>query len=104
VVSLLTKPTERETLLAFYTRVKPFGFWGELKTQAQIDEKEKAKTGEEPWRLLLNTLIAIAGITGLYLSPMYLVEHFYLQSGLWLGTALVAGVILYFTWYLKLES
>ena len=104
VVSLLTKPTERGTLLAFYTRVKPFGFWGEIKTQAQIDEKEKAKTGEEPWRLLLNTLIAIAGITGLYLSPMYLVEHFYLQSGLWLGTALVAGVILYFTWYLKLES
>jgi hypothetical protein len=52
--------------------------------------------------LILNTIIAIFGITGLYLGPMYLVMHFYIKAECWLGITALAGILLYFTWYSKL--
>jgi hypothetical protein len=47
----------------------------------------------------LNTIVAMAGITALYVSMLYLILHrLEIAFGL-LGVTLVCVVVLYFTWY-----
>jgi len=40
--TLLTPPTDRESLVAFYRHVRPFGFWNPIRRQAELSEAEKA--------------------------------------------------------------
>ena len=35
----------------------------------------------------------------MYLSPMYLIGHWYYRAAVWFGVFLFAAVLLYFTWY-----
>jgi solute:Na+ symporter, SSS family len=97
-VSLLTTPTDIETLKNFYRKVQPAGAWGPARDGLLTDEPTFKK--QSPfWRDAMNTLIAMIGITALYVSMLYLVLH-RLQVGFTLlGTTLTAVVILYFTWY-----
>jgi hypothetical protein len=48
---------------------------------------------------LLNTLIAMVGITALYVSMLYLILHRLEIGFTLLATTLVTVIILYFTWY-----
>jgi len=102
--SYLTEPTDRATLKSFYAEVRPFGAWGKISRDvaAVPDGGRGGESGGEAWRPVLNTLIAVAGITGLYLAPMYLVGHWYLQTSAWLFVSVTSAVILYYTWYRRL--
>jgi len=46
----------------------------------------------------------MAAITGLYLGPMYLVGHWYVRAGVWLGVASAAIGVLAVTWYRNLPA
>jgi Na+/proline symporter len=97
-VSLLTQPTDSETLKNFYRKVQPAGFWAPVKQMVAADDpgfkKQLAFSVE-----FFNTIVAMIGITALYVSMLYLVLHrLNIGFGL-LATTLVCVVILYFTWY-----
>ena len=97
-VSLLTQPTDIETLKNFYRKVQPAGAWRPAKAAVLAETPDFKK--QSPFKLdLLNTVIALIGITALYVSMLYLILH-RLEIGLTLlAITLVSIIILYFTWY-----
>jgi SSS family solute:Na+ symporter len=98
-VSLATKPTDSEILAAFYKSVRPFGLWKPIATKTGLSKQELFSGPESMSRTIVNVLLAMLAITGLYLFPMYLVGHWYLYSVIWLGLAIVAIFALKYTWY-----
>lgn len=98
VVSLSTEPTSLETLKVFYRKVQPAGFWNPPRT-AVLSEEPSFKKQSPFTRDILNTVIALIGITALYVSMLYLILHRLTTAFGLLGTTVLAIVILYFTWY-----
>ena len=98
VVSMLTQPTDQQTLTNFYRKVQPAGFWAPVKQavmKADPGFKKQLSFSVE----FFNTVVAMAGITALYVSMLYLVIHrLTIGFGL-LGVTLACVVVLYFTWY-----
>ena len=101
VVSLMTQPTDIETLKVFYRKVQPAGAWQPARAALLKEEPEFRK--QSPFsRDFLNTLIALIGITALYVSMLYLVLH-RLEIGFALiATTVLSAIVLYFTWYKNL--
>ncbi len=97
--SLATPPGKPETLRKFYRTVRPFGIWRPVRETCGLSPGQLADPAESPWQTIFNTAIACAGVTGLYLFPMYLVGHWYVHAGAWFAAFLAAVVVLYFTWY-----
>lgn len=98
VASILTEPTDLETLKNFYKKVQPAGAWQPAK-EAVLAENPNFKKQSPFARDLFNTAVAMIGITALYVSMLYLILH-RLEIGFALiGTTLVTVIILYFTWY-----
>ena len=98
VVSLLTQPTDIETLKNFYRKVQPAGLWKPAKDAVLAEEpgfRKQLSFAVEAF----NTLVAMIGITALYVSMLYLVLHRLTVGFALLGTTLVTVIILYFTWY-----
>jgi SSS family solute:Na+ symporter len=100
-VSLLTRPTDIETLKVFYRKVQPAGAWRPAK-EALLAEEPGFKKQSPFVRDLTNTVIALIGITALYVSMLYLVLHRLEIGFTLLAMTLVSTVILYFTWYKNL--
>ncbi len=101
VVALLTKPTDASTLARFYATVQPAGAWGRVKASVLSANPEFRR--EAPFaRDALNTLFALMAICALYLATLYLILHRYGVACACLGTSLVMGVLLFFTWYRNL--
>ncbi len=97
-VSLLTQPTDIETLKNFYRKVQPAGAWQPARAAVLAETPDFKK--QSPFKLdLFNTVIALIGITALYTSMLYLILHrLNIGFGL-LATTLTATIILYFSWY-----
>jgi Na+/proline symporter len=97
-VSLLTQPTDSETLKTFYRKVQPAGFWAPVRQMVASDDpgfkKQLAFSVE-----FFNTVVAMIGITALYVSMLYLVLHRLNVGFALLATTLVCVIVLYFTWY-----
>ena len=104
LTSLATRPVDHETLVHFYRCVRPFGFWKPVRTQASLTAEEQQAKSESLWLTLVNVLLGMLAITGLYLFPMYLVGHWYTQSLVWFSLATVAVLALRFTWYQNLPA
>ena len=100
-VSLLTQPTDIETLKVFYAKVQPAGAWRPAKA-AVLAENPHFKKQSSFARDFMNTIIAMIGIIALYVSMLYLVLHRLEIGFTLLATTAVSIVILYFTWYLHL--
>ena len=100
-ISMLTSPTDSTTLKNFYRKVQPAGFWAPVNREVLEDDpgfKKKLSFSIE----LFNTIVAMAGITAMYVSMLYLVlNRLTVGFGL-LAVTLVAVIILYFTWYKNL--
>lgn len=98
VVSMLTEPTDLETLKNFYKKVQPAGAWQPAKS-AVLAENPNFKKQSPFSRDLFNTVIAMIGITALYVSMLYLILHRLDVGFALIATTLITIVILYFTWY-----
>lgn len=98
IVSYLTKPTDIAVLKDFYQKVQPAGLWAPAK-QAVLAENPGFKK-QSPFSLdAFNTVIAMIGITALYVSTLYLILHRHAIGFGLLGLTFVTVVILYFSWY-----
>jgi Na+/proline symporter len=101
VVSLSTQPTDIGTLKTFYRKVQPAGAWQPARSAILLDDPDFKK--QSTFSLdFLNTIIALAGITALYLSTLYLVLHRHEIGFVLLAVTIVSVIALYFTWYKNL--
>ena len=98
IVSLLTRPTDIDTLRTFYAKVQPAGFW-EPARQAVLAEDPGFKKQLSFSVEFFNTVVAMIGITALYVSMLYLVLHRLEIGFALLATTALSVVVLYFTWY-----
>jgi Na+/proline symporter len=97
-VSMLTEPTDIETLKNFYRKVQPAGAWSPARRGVLADTPDFKK--QSPFKQdALNTVVALIGITALYVSMLYLVLHRLEIGFTLLAVTLVSVIILYFTWY-----
>jgi len=98
-VSLATQATDDDILVSFYKSVRPFGLWKPIAAKTGLTRQELSSKSECMSRTIVNVLLGMLAITGLYLFPMYLVGHWYLYSAIWLALAIAAVVALKYTWY-----
>ena len=98
-VSFLTTPVPDDRLVQFYLAVRPFGLWKPIKYLCDLPSVELTKKSESGRLALFNVLVGMCGITGLYLSPMFLVGHWYMKAFFWMVVLLISIIILKFTWY-----
>ena len=103
IVTFGTEATDEKTLREFYTEVRPAGFWGAVARQM------KGLDGGLPQRNsfhldMANALLGIPWIAAMWMCPIYIVLHRFNEALLAGGIVLVASVVLYFTWYRKLEE
>jgi len=100
--SLATKPTDDTTLLTFWKRIRPFGFWGPVVQRVGKDFAREVS--------LRNTIdfLNVPLAIGWHLCGVVLVISLLLHKWLVLGGAAAAYVllttVLYFTWYKHLQS
>ncbi len=99
VVSLVTRATEQDILVNFYRSVRPFGLWRPIAVKAGLSGEELSCRSESVSLAIVNVLLGMIAITGLYLFPMYLVGHWYVYSMICLGLAAMAVFALRYTWY-----
>ncbi|HEX8637515.1 MAG TPA: hypothetical protein VF692_05590 [Pyrinomonadaceae bacterium] len=98
VVSLLTEPTDINTLKNFYRKVQPAGAWRPAKAAVLADTPNFKK--QSPFALdAFNTIVSLIGITALYVSMLYLILHRLTIAFSLLATTLITVIILYFSWY-----
>lgn len=95
----LTRPTDREVLVAFYRCVRPFGAWGPVREESGLTPEELHARSESPMLALVNVLMGGMAVMGIYLAPMYLVGHWHAQAMAWLAVTAGSMAVLYFTWY-----
>lgn len=103
-VSLATRQTDRDILVCFYRSVRPFGLWKPIREESRLSSKELSAKSESISLAILNVVLGIIAISGLYLSPMYLVGHCYLYSMICFVPAFAAIVALKYTWYRNLPD
>jgi SSS family solute:Na+ symporter len=103
LITFLTKPADMETLVAFYTKVRPFGVWGPVRREAVRRGLVPAKD-PMPTMDIVNSVIASFFQLCLGIIPMYMFLKEWASMFLWLALLAVTLVVLYFTWYKYLPS
>ena len=101
-VMLLTEPTDSKTLRKFYAELRPAGFWG-------VVARDLGPGSALPKRTPFlhdfgNVLLGIPWLTAMWMFPIYLVLHRFGEASIAAGIVLVISVILYRTWYRRLEE
>ncbi|MBX7254846.1 MAG: hypothetical protein K1Y02_00695 [Candidatus Hydrogenedentes bacterium] len=97
VTTLLTQPTDRETLVRFYRDVRPWGFWGPIAHEADTTSVSTLK-----WDLT-TVVVGIPWLIAMYFCPVYIVLHRFAEA---LAAGLLVAaltVVLYFVWYRNLK-
>jgi hypothetical protein len=91
------------TLVKFYSKVRPFGFW---KPVRKVAERQGLMPVNDPMPRydILNGVITILFQISLALIPFFLFLKKWSKMSLWILICLTLVFILYFTWYKKLPS
>ena len=98
VVALITEPTEMSTLKNFYRKVQPAGNWAPAREAVLREEPDFRK--QSPFgRDAFNTVVAMIGITSLYVSMLYLVLHRETIGFSLIAVTVLSAIILFYTWY-----
>ncbi|HER34055.1 MAG TPA: hypothetical protein ENO19_01115 [Halothiobacillaceae bacterium] len=102
VASLVTAPVDRQVLLAFYRSVRPFGLWAPVQREARPTLDTVKDRCERVPLAMVNLVLGMVAIAGIYVGPMYLVGRWYPQACLCFAAAALAAAVMYFTWYRNL--
>jgi len=90
IVTVLTPPESRETLVRFYEKCRPPGLWGEIRRAANLPPDGDPPTG----RLIVDGVIGIAACLGLVVATNAVFARAWPTAGA--GAAGAAG----FSWWL----
>jgi SSS family solute:Na+ symporter len=103
LIGFVTRPTDQEILIQFYSRIRPFGVWGPIRRKAEerglVPRKDKMPAIDA-----LNGFLTAGFQLSLALVPFYCLLQIWNQALIWAVSALSLGTILYFTWYKNLPS
>lgn len=99
--SLLTPPTDFNTLVTFYRTVRPWGFWKPIH-QLVITFDPNFKANHNLGLDAFNIVIGIIAQCCLTILPMYLTIKMYTAFLLTFGLFMICSVILKHTWWNKL--
>jgi Na+/proline symporter len=100
--SLLSRPESNEVLVRFYTRTRPWGWWGPIQAAALRDDPAFQPNREFGWDMF-NVLIGIVWQTAFVALPIYVVIQMWREAGYCLAIIVVTSMILKRTWYDRLE-
>ena len=100
---LATRPGDPEVLIRFYTRVRPFGFWGPVRREA-VRRGLVPESDPMPALDILNGLLTAALQVSLCALPFCALLQLWTGAMIWAAVAGALAVVLYFTWYRTLPS
>jgi SSS family solute:Na+ symporter len=103
VGSLLTPAEDESVLLDFYTRTRPWGWWGPIR-EAAVRRDPSFEPNRDFGRDLVNVLVGVIWQTAFVALPIYVVIQDWRPAWIALATIVVTSTILKFNWYDKLES
>jgi Na+/proline symporter len=96
-------PTEEQVLNKFYSTVKPWGFWKPVHMRIQMVNPE-FKKNTNFGRDMFNIVIGTIWQTALVALPIYIVLMEFRPVFATIIITVICGLILYKTWYKKLEN
>jgi SSS family solute:Na+ symporter len=102
-IGFITKPTDKEILVRFYSRIRPFGVWGPVRRLAE-ERGLVPKKDRMPRIDALNGLLTAIFQFSLALVPFYCFLRIWNQAIYWAIAAAILGIALYFTWYKNLPA
>jgi solute:Na+ symporter, SSS family len=101
--TLLTKPTNEETLKDFYRTVNPWGFWGPIKRKV-LAENPGFKPNKNFKIDMFNVVIGTIAQTALVALPIYIVLRDTLPIWITIIITVICGFILKKTWWDRLPE
>jgi len=103
ILGFAFRPTNTETLLKFYSKVRPFGFWKPIRLEAEKRGLIPVKDSMPKYDILNGFLTVIFQVS-LALIPFFLFLRQWKNMMTWILIFAIMGIFLYFTWYKKLPS
>lgn len=101
--SVCSQAEDEERLIAFYERVRPWGFWGPI--QRKLAERKPGFTRNGNFRRdMLNVAVGIVLQTSLIVLPIFLVIKEQTAAAITAGCAAFAAYVLWQTWYRHLRD
>jgi Na+/proline symporter len=101
--TLLTKPTNEETLKEFYRTVNPWGFWGPIKQKVMAENPDFMPN--KNFKLdMFNVVIGTIAQTALVALPIYIVLRDTLPIWITIIITIICGFILKKTWWDRLPE
>ena len=101
--SLFTKPDNEDTLVEFYKKIRPWGFWNPILNKINLSD-QTIKKNNNFLSDLLNIIIGMIWQVSLVLIPIYLLVYKYLA---FFTSLIIASITTFFLkkyWYEKLDS
>jgi Na+/proline symporter len=101
--SLLTPPEEEDVLLDFYTRTRPWGWWGPIHVAAQTRDPAFRPNRDFGWDAF-NVVIGIVWQTSFIALPIYVVIRHWHEAAVCLAIIAATSAVLKRTWYDRLQT
>jgi len=101
--TLLTKAEDDKILMAFYSNVRPWGFWKPIIKKIKKDNPD-FKHNTQFFRDMFNSAIGIIWQMGLTTAPIFMVIREFTNMWIALIAVAITTLILKINWYDKLED
>lgn len=101
--SQLSKPEDNETLMAFYKRVRPWGFWGPICKLVEAEDPQFRKNKRFGMDML-NIAVGLIWQISLMATPIYIVIQSWISVAISFGIMAVTSLFLKFNWLDKIEN
>jgi Na+/proline symporter len=101
--TLLTKPTNEETLKEFYRTINPWGFWGPIKRKVMAENPD-FEPNKNFKMDMFNVVIGTIAQTALVAMPIYIILRDALPIWITIIITIICGFILKKTWWDKLPE
>lgn len=101
-ISYMFPATDSEDLEHFYSKTRPFGFWGPVR--AKFSDEIIAPIAAENRRDIVATFFAVPWMLFLGITPMMVVTKQWTYALICGSILLVLSVVLYFIWYKYLSK
>lgn len=101
-ISYMFPATDSEDLEHFYSKTRPFGFWGPVR--AKFSDEIIAPIAAENRRDIVATFFAVPWMLFLGITPMMVVTKQWTYALICGSILLVLSVVLYFIWYKHLSK
>lgn len=102
-IGFMTKPADIDTLVKFYSKVRPFGFWKPVRLEAE--RRGLVPRNDSMPRIdILNGILTAFFQVALALLPFYFFLRNWTMAVVSGAIIVLLGIILHFTWYRNLPS